>query len=355
MSTPRPLEEHAAELDELPLADRRARRPAVEVDVEADAARGSARLAAAIARGRRRARSASAGGRGRGWRGPSAPGRGSAPGRRCRCRRWRGGRARRSGPPRRRADLAGVRVGRAPARIFIRVDLPAPFSPTTAWTCRARRRGPCRRGPEIAAVGLAQVGDRDRRRRRRGRTPCCDGRRLAAAGGAWLTWTRRRWARRRCAQFAIWPSTSGLVVGPRPRPAIGGQRLEVGEGQRRQAERLLSTLSAVTISRARIEEAALDRSTVVLPRIASTSIFDRQIALHERRLAEADVGVAVLDRGEVLGGQVVAAGDERCRALAALSLPRLAMSGAHRPTRAFASGLAASSAPTRRSSRRPRP
>ena len=34
-----------------------------------------------------------------------------------------------------------------PPMTFIRVDLPAPFSPTTAWTAPGRRKGRCRRGP----------------------------------------------------------------------------------------------------------------------------------------------------------------------------------------------------------------
>src|SRR5579883_2735687 len=50
---------------------------------------------------------------------------------------------------------------------------------------------------------------------------------------------------------------------------------------------------------------------------------DRQIPLHERALAERNISVSVLDRGEIFGGEVVAAGDE----LVAIGGVQLAQTG----------------------------
>ena len=73
--------------------------------------------------------------------------------------------------------------------------------------------------------------------------------------------------------------------------------------------------------------------------------LDGQVALHERGLAEADVGRAVLERGEVLrrSGRSRPA-RSRVSARPSWSWPRLWMSSAHSPMKAFASGFAVKTA-----------
>ena len=95
--------------------------------------------------------------------------------------------------------------------------------------------------------------------------------------------------------------------------------LELRECERWQVERLLDAVGGHDL-RAGIQEAA---GRQVDGRGAADGVgqhLDRQVALHERRLAEADVGVAGLDLGQVLGGQVVAAGHERRARVGGLEL-----------------------------------
>ena len=130
---PRPLEQHAAELDELALADRQPPTAYCRVDVEAEPGEdGRGRALHRPGRDEAEAGRLAVGeqvGEHRALReeaqllvddADAEPPRASA-----------GDVERR--PARRRARSCRLSGRTAPARIFISVDLPAPFSPTTAW------------------------------------------------------------------------------------------------------------------------------------------------------------------------------------------------------------------------------
>ncbi len=177
-------------------------------------------------------------------------------------------RRRRARTARRRAG-SSPRVGRtAPARIFISVDLPAPFSPTTAWTVPATTSRSTPASAWIAAVALAQIGHGDRRTASAAADPLGhDGRRrpIATCDSFAIGSMLRRpvgdhavdqrlvvLARLRPASAAS-ASSSANVSGGRPNgscDAVGGDDLGAG-----------------------IEEAAGRQVDLGLPRIASTSIL----------------------------------------------------------------------------------
>ena len=178
---------------------------------------------------------------------------------------------------------------------------------SSAWTCRrrsrrrrrgrcrARRRDPCPRGPGSRRTTL--TGRRPRRRASRSpgsatAAPSIDATSAVLAARSLLR-TRSRWARRASAQFAMTPSTR---AGSTRAPSAGSAAmlLELRERERRQAERLLHAVHGHDL-RAGVDEATGREVRRRWRRDRVGQHLDRQVALHEGRLAEADVGVAGLD------------------------------------------------------------
>src|SRR6185503_12347761 len=168
----------------------------------------------------------------------------------------------------------------APARIFMSVDLPAPFSPTTAWTmpgAMARSTPPrawitpyaLRRSTTSTAGGGVGI----------------DGWVIAKLVDPLLGFVGDGLDLRR--PVGDLPVDERLVVLARLL-GRGRQRFELAEGQRRQVERLLHAVGGHDLG-AGIEEPALRE---VDGRGLADGVgqdLHRQVALHERRLAEADV------------------------------------------------------------------
>src|SRR6185295_4649911 len=199
----------------------------------------------------------------------------------------------------------------APARIFMSVDLPAPFSPTTAWTMP----GAMARSTPVRAW-IPPYASRRSTTSTAGGGVGIDGWVIATSADPLLRFVGDGLDVRR--PIRDLPVDERLVVLACLR-GRGRQRFELAEGQRRQVERLLHAVGRHDL-RAGVEEPALRQ---VHGRGLADGVgqdLDRQVALHEGGLAEADVGVARLDLGEVLGGQAIAAADERRRGVGRLQL-----------------------------------